>query len=87
MTLALVLNDTLENQSQLSLGDAIEATMFDGTSVSSVFFLNQHNQCNIISPIQGNVKFDFNGNRQDSIVLLQQFRVNSGRLAPYHQCL
>lgn len=38
MTLALVLNDTLENQSQLSLGDAIEATMFDGTSVSSVFF-------------------------------------------------
>ena len=34
MTLALALNATLGNQSQLNLSDAIEATMFDGTSVS-----------------------------------------------------
>ena len=46
MTLALALNDTLENQSQLNLSDAIEATVFDGTSVSSFSYLNQHNQCN-----------------------------------------
>ena len=35
MTLALALNDTLENQSQINLSDAIEATVFDATSVSS----------------------------------------------------
>ena len=73
-TLALALNNTLEDPSQnLSLQMAIEDIKFSGASVSYPCYVTY---TIILTIQQGSVQFDSSGNRLTPIVLLQQFRMD-----------